>query len=90
MGNTYKKKVKAPKKVTDKELEKLQSIVKALNNLSMEIGKMEISKFRATANFNGLENQLTEYQVELKETYGDVVVNLQTGELKPAEDGKVN
>jgi hypothetical protein len=90
MGNTYKKKAKTPKKVTNSELQELQNIVGALNKLQAEIGSLDIQKFRAISSFNGLSNQMSAKQEELKEKYGNVIVNIQTGELKPDTNGEVN
>jgi hypothetical protein len=36
------------------------------------------------------QNEFQKLQDELKEKYGDVTVNLQTGDLKPREDGQAD
>tara|TARA_Y100000592_G_C5430260_1_gene297993 strand:- start:184 stop:465 length:282 start_codon:yes stop_codon:yes gene_type:complete len=90
MGNTYKKKPKTPKNINKEELQKLQAIVKSINEAQFYVGDLEIKKVRTIQNINGLTNQMNDYQNELKDKYGDVVVNITTGAIRPNENGEVN
>ena len=46
MGNTYKKKPKTPKNINKEELQKLQAIVKSINEAQFYVGDLEIKKVR--------------------------------------------
>ena len=74
------------KKVTDKQLETLQSLVNAINEGQATIGGVEMQKQGIIAGVDGLIKQLKETQAALEEEYGNVTVNLTTGEITEAED----
>mgnify|MGYP003136006981 FL=1 len=83
MGKTYKKKAPAVKKqVTKEELEKLQDLVKKINNGVLQIGNLEMDKQRLAAAVNIVKNDLQVFQNSLQEKYGEVNVNIQTGEIE--------
>ena len=74
------------KKVTDKQLETLQSLVNAINEGQATIGGGEMQKQGLIAEVDGLIKQLKETQAALEEEYGNVTVNLTTGEITEAEE----
>ena len=74
------------KKVTDKELETLQTLVKAINEGQATIGGIEMQKYGLITEVDGLIKQLKQTQADLEEEYGNVTVNLTTGEITEAED----
>ena len=74
------------KKVTNKQLETLQSLVNAINEGQATIGGVEMQKQGLIAEVDGLIKQLKETQAALEEEYGNVTVNLTTGEITEAED----
>ena len=74
------------KKVTDKQLETLQSLVNAINEGQATIGGVEMQKQGLIAGVDGLIKQLKQTQADLEDEYGNVTVNLTTGEITEAED----
>jgi len=74
------------KKVTDKELETLQKLVNTINEGQAAIGGMEVQKQTLIKEVEKLIEQLKETQAELENTYGNVTVNLSTGEITDADN----
>ena len=74
------------KKVTDKELEALQTLVNTINEGQAAIGGMEVQKQALIKEVEKLIEQLKETQLDLEKTYGNVTVNLTNGEITEAED----
>ena len=77
------KKITNDLKVTDEELQKIQNLVKTINQLQMSIGGLEIQKSIAMQRIHAFQRDIDIFQVDLKNKYGDVSVNLQDGILKP-------
>tara|TARA_R100001015_G_C4600970_1_gene155897 strand:+ start:305 stop:538 length:234 start_codon:yes stop_codon:yes gene_type:complete len=69
-------------KVNKNELEQIQMFVKKINNGTNQLGQIEIEKHGILHALNQVQNDLSVFQNELKEKYGDVKVNLQTGKLE--------
>ena len=66
-------------KVNKNELKQIQMFVKKINNGTNQLGQIEIEKHGILHALNQVQNDLSIFQNELKEKYGDVKVNLQTG-----------
>jgi len=69
-------------KVNKNELKQIQMFVKKINNGTSQLGQIEIEKHGILHALNQVQNDLSIFQNELKEKYGDVKVNLQTGKLE--------
>ena len=70
-------------KITDEELQKIQTLVKSINQLQSQIGGLEIQKSIAMQRIHAFQRDVDIFQVDLKNKYGDVSVSLQDGILKP-------
>jgi len=81
MSTTYKKKAPSAKKVTKSELEQLQNFVSKLNNGALQIGNLELQKDSVLKQVNMVRQDLSTFQVGLKEKYGDVKVDIETGKI---------
>ena len=77
-------------KVTNDELQDLQSLVTAVNRLRMQIGELEINKSMAVERFNQFRNDLVELEAKLKNKYGEVSVNVEDGTLKEIPTDETN
>jgi len=77
-------------KITKSELEELQTSIRHINDVQMQIGTAEMQKANMISKVMVLQQTLVTFQDKLKEKYGDVVVNINDGNLKPREDGKVD
>jgi vacuolar-type H+-ATPase subunit D/Vma8 len=74
------------KKVTEKELENLQSLVNTINEGQATIGGLELQKQTLIEEVNGLIKQLKKEQAKMEKKYGDVTVNLTTGAITDAHN----
>ena len=76
------------KKIKKEQLEKLQAVVTEINNITLEIGKLESSKHKMLHALNQSEQTLSVVQKELQDDYGNKIVDIKTGELKdePAQE----
>tara|TARA_Y100001937_G_scaffold116116_1_gene167683 strand:- start:36 stop:317 length:282 start_codon:yes stop_codon:yes gene_type:complete len=79
-----------PQKITNEQLEKLQSIVSNINQFNMEIGRLETAKHKVLHQATITDEALKAMQGELQEQYGSIDVNIQTGEIKYTENGEAN
>tara|TARA_R100000152_G_C6691144_1_gene122728 strand:+ start:116 stop:379 length:264 start_codon:yes stop_codon:yes gene_type:complete len=73
-------------KITKAELESVQTKVKNINTLQMQVGGLEIQKTVAIQRLNAVQNELSVIQQELEKKYGQVSVNLETGVIKEKLD----
>tara|TARA_R100000808_G_scaffold24425_1_gene56238 strand:- start:95 stop:400 length:306 start_codon:yes stop_codon:yes gene_type:complete len=80
-----------PEKITDKQLEKVQSTVNSINRAQLEIGSIELKKHEMMHNIAGLRDELTLLQNEFEKDYGTYDIDIQTGTINyPKENGKAN
>ena len=68
-------------KITDEQLQKVQSIVNTLNRAQLELGMLETKKHNMLHNVQTVQDQLTVLQSEFEKEYGTVNINIQTGEI---------
>jgi hypothetical protein len=75
-------------KITDKQLEKLQEKVRALQGLQNQIGGLEVSKMRTFQQMDNVQAELSVMQTNLEEEYGKVSINIMDGTISelPKED----
>ena len=73
--------------ITAEELKKLQEMVGGMNQLQTTIGGYEALKHDMLHQLAGAKNELSEYQKELTETYGDIQIDLKDGAISPADAG---
>jgi hypothetical protein len=75
------------KKITQEELDKLRSLNQTYRDLKFQIADIEVSfermksqKMASLANLETSAFDLSQFQDELISKYGDIKINLQTGE----------
>tara|TARA_R110000803_G_scaffold56860_1_gene114298 strand:+ start:133 stop:369 length:237 start_codon:yes stop_codon:yes gene_type:complete len=73
------------KKLSEVELKELQKVIGKINEVQVQIGGLEMQKQELI--LVGVESKkaLTETQKALEETYGQVQIDIQTGEIKENE-----
>jgi FtsZ-binding cell division protein ZapB len=79
-----------PEKITDEQLEKIQTIVSNINRSQMEIGKFETQKHLLTHKVAQIQEELKGLQDELEKQYGTVDINIENGSIKYSEDVEAN
>ena len=66
-------------KITDDQLKRLQTTVSNINQVQMEIGRIETQKHNVIHNLAHSQKTLVDLQDEFKENYGTFDVNIQNG-----------
>ena len=89
MAKTKKKAEKA-KKITNDELNKVQSIINNINRAQLEIGTFESKKHNILHHITMLQEELSKMQVEFKKNYGTDDVNIQDGTINYDKDEQTN
>ena len=80
-----------PEKITDEQLQKVQTTVNEINKFQLEIGSMELKKHELTHHIVGLRDELTVLQAEFEKEYGTFDINIQDGTINyPQENGEAN
>ena len=79
-----------PKKITDKQLKKVQETVNSLNRSQLEIGSIELKKHEMMHQIAGLKDELTLLQSEFEKDYGTFDIDIQDGTINYGDDVKVN
>ena len=93
--NTTKKikelKSDKPEKITNEELNQVQSVINNINRAQLEIGSFESKKHNLLHHIARLQEKLGELQVEFEKTYGTTDINIQDGTINhPKEDVKTD
>ena len=80
-----------PEKITDEQLQKVQSMINRLNGAQGEIGILETRKHQMLHQIAGLNVQLAALQTEFQGEYGTNDINIQDGTINyPKENGEAN
>jgi len=74
-------------KITDQQLEKLQSVVKNINKAQQEIGVAESRKHELLHLIFGLNDSIREMQTQFVKEYGSDEINIADGTIKYNENG---
>jgi|TARA_Y100000015_G_scaffold10685_1_gene10162 hypothetical protein len=73
-------------KITKEELEQLQAKISVLNNLQYKLGALAVDQNKVLKAFDTVREELRTMQMELKETYGNVSINVEDGSLTETEE----
>ena len=85
-----------PEKITDEQLNKLQSTVKTIDHITVDIGNMEIKKYSLLKALEGVQDNIQEMRGEFYKEYGTDNINIQDGTItypenpNPQEDGETD
>ncbi len=74
------------KKVTEEELQQLQKAVQAVNEGVAQVGAYEMQKRILMREVEQAESQLKALQATMEDKYGQITVNLTTGEITDADN----
>ena len=72
--------------VSEEQLIKLQELVKNLQQYQLKIGDVEVQKHQLLHGFAEAQNGLEVFQKELKEEYGNVTIDINSGDIKEVVD----
>ena len=68
-------------KLNKEELNSLQDHVQKLNQIHVELGRLENQKHKILHNMEDIDNNFNNLQKEFEEKYGKVSINIENGEL---------
>ena len=93
--NTTKKikelKTEKPEKITNEELNQVQSVIGDINRAQLEIGSIEVKKHELMHSIAGLKDNLTLLQSDFEKEYGTFDINIQDGTINyPKENGEAD
>tara|TARA_R110001599_G_scaffold333385_1_gene549329 strand:+ start:230 stop:517 length:288 start_codon:yes stop_codon:yes gene_type:complete len=92
--NTTKKikelKAEKPSKITNEELNQVQSVVNDINRAQLEIGSFESKKHNLLHHVFTLQEKINSMQVELEKIYGTADINIQDGTINHNKDEQTN
>jgi len=77
-----------PTNLTEDELKSLQENVSKLNQVHIELGRLENQKHKILHQVNEIESLFDELQKELEDKYGKVSINIENGELSEIEENE--
>ena len=84
------KRLSKPEKVTNEQLNKIQTFVGDLNKGQFNLGNLELQKHRILHAMAGLQDQWTLLRNELEKEYGSSDVNVQDGVINYKENGEAD
>jgi hypothetical protein len=73
------------KKLSEVELKELQEVINKINEVQLQIGGLELQKQELILLGGQAKLALSETQKKLEETYGQVSIDIQNGEIKENE-----
>tara|TARA_Y100000593_G_scaffold43540_1_gene83306 strand:- start:745 stop:1014 length:270 start_codon:yes stop_codon:yes gene_type:complete len=85
-----KKKVEKATKITNEELNQVQSVINDINRAQLEIGSFESKKHNLLHHVAQLQEKLGGMQVEFEKTYGTADINIQDGTINHKKDEQTN
>jgi fumarate hydratase class II len=92
--NTTKKikelKKEKPSKITNEELNQVQSVINDMNRAQIEIGSMETKKHSLLHHISTLQERLSIMQSEFEKTYGTADINIQDGTINHKKNEQTN
>ncbi len=90
MAKRKTKKVEKATKITNEELNQVQSVINDINRAQLEVGSMESKKHNLLHHVSVLQEQLGKMQVDFEKTYGTADINIQDGTINHKEDVKTD
>jgi fumarate hydratase class II len=96
MAKNTNKKIKEltkekPSKITNEELNQVQSVINDVNRAQLEIGSFESKKHNLLHHVAQLQEKLGEMQANFEKIYGTADINIQDGTINhPKENVKTN
>jgi|TARA_R110000824_G_scaffold277941_1_gene466131 hypothetical protein len=75
-----------PEKITDDELTQLQSTVRTIDRITIDIGRLEVQKHGLMVGMQKTQEGIESIRKDFLATYGTDNVNIQTGDIAYAEE----
>tara|TARA_R100000278_G_scaffold12845_1_gene13701 strand:- start:929 stop:1204 length:276 start_codon:yes stop_codon:yes gene_type:complete len=75
-----------PEKISEEHLKEVQMVVSKINELRLEIGRLETNKHALLHSHAGVQDELKVIQEKLEKEYGTVNINITDGTITPPEN----
>jgi len=79
-----------PEKIDEQELAQLQSSVKTVDQLTHEVGTIEVRKHALMKAMEQVQTRIEQLRVQLNDKYGTDNISIQDGTIKYPENGEVD
>jgi len=79
-----------PEKITDEQLNRLQTTIKTIEHFTNDVGRLEIQKNTILSNIRTHQGTIDILSKEFTEQYGTNDVNIQDGTIKYPDNGETN
>ena len=79
-----------PEKITDEQLNRLQTTIKTIEHFTSDVGRLEIQKNTILSNIRTHQGTIDVLSKEFTEQYGTNDVNIQDGTIKYPDNGETN
>jgi vacuolar-type H+-ATPase subunit D/Vma8 len=73
-------------KLTKLELKTLQETVQKINQVHIELGRLENQKHKIMHNMEEIDKDFADLQKEFEDKYGKVSINIESGELSEIKE----
>ena len=73
------------KKINEEQLSELNRLVNTIKFVGNKVTELSVEKSRAVDAYKQLQESLEEMKGKIREEFGDVDIDLQTGEVKKVE-----
>ena len=70
-----------PEKITDAQLNKVQATVRTMDQLTMELGRMDVQKHGLLKGLEDIQTELDVLREDFNKQYGTDNINIQTGAI---------
>ena len=77
-------------KITDEQLNRLQTTIKTIEHFTNDVGRLEIQKNTILSNIRTHQGTIDILSKEFTEQYGTNDVNIQDGTIKYPDNGEAN
>ena len=80
-----------PEKITDEQLQKVQTLINDINRSQMELGQMETKKHAILHHISTLQEAVGDVRGEFEKVYGTADINIHDGIINyPKENGEAD
>jgi len=77
-------------KITDTQLKNVQTTVRTMDHLTMELGRIDVQKYGILKGIENVQVELDLLRQEMKKEYGTDNINIQDGTINYSDNGEVN
>jgi hypothetical protein len=79
-----------PEKISEEQLNRLQTTIKTIEHFTNDVGRLEIQKNTILSNIRTHQGTIDVLSKEFTEQYGTNDVNIQDGTIKYPDNGETN